>query len=64
MMTPPSEQLREVLELVWCQAVDAATSGDFRKQDGSLNEAAYLRYKHNACASAIEKIAHIIVAGV
>ncbi len=39
--------LREAIRLVWCAAVDAITSPDFKNKDGTLNETAYLRYQNN-----------------
>lgn len=43
---------RRILERLWCQAVDAISSEDFRLPDGRLDEAAYLRYEGNAIAAA------------
>ena len=47
--TEPSEadvirMANHPLRGVWAAAVDAVTSPDFRLSDGSLNEAAYVRY--------------------
>lgn len=40
------------LYLLWCSAVDAVNSKDFRSEDGEINEEAYLRYQTSAIATA------------
>jgi hypothetical protein len=41
-----------VLHTVWCAAVDAASSEDFRGVDGELDEQAYLTYQRNVLDAA------------
>jgi hypothetical protein len=50
------DAIDRALDLLWCHAVDAATSDDLKLPDGSLDEEALLRYKANAIKKTREKI--------
>lgn len=45
------------LHTLWCQAVDAAQSDDFRDAKGKLNEKAYLAYQRRAIAQCLAALA-------
>lgn len=53
---PDGPSLEDVLDRVWCAAVDAASSPDFRQIDGELDEDTYLRYKGNVLDQASRDI--------
>jgi hypothetical protein len=46
--------LAEALDNVWNASTSARVSKDFHNKDGTLNEAAYLRYKTNVIKAAWE----------
>jgi hypothetical protein len=55
---PPQGTPARTLHMVWCAAVDAATSKDFRggQEDGELDENAYLRYQRSVIANALAEL--------
>jgi len=56
------KKLKAEFDNAWGRALDASTDNDFKNEDGSLNESAYLKYKENACKLHCEAVKQAFVA--